>query len=188
MSRLGRLTARAQDRVQQYLKPGDLAIDATVGNGYDTCFLAKQVGEEGLVFGFDIQQQALIESRSRLEATGLAEQVILISGSHENMAEQIPAELRGKFKAVMFNLGYLPGSDKSTVTRAQTTLPAISQALDYLAPGGIMTILAYRGHEGGSLETEMVDKLLSRLDKHGYRVEREESPGPVLYTVLVGQA
>ncbi|MFL6518354.1 MAG: rRNA methyltransferase, partial [Bacillus sp. (in: firmicutes)] len=32
------------------VKPGDVVIDATVGNGYDSVFLAELVGESGQVF------------------------------------------------------------------------------------------------------------------------------------------
>lgn len=41
------------------LSTGGLAIDATVGTGADTLFLAKAAGPRGGVYGFDIQPQAL---------------------------------------------------------------------------------------------------------------------------------
>jgi len=50
----------AAERIQ----PGDAVIDATVGNGVDTAFLAKAVGPKGVVYGFDIQQAASLPSCS----------------------------------------------------------------------------------------------------------------------------
>ena len=40
---------------------GDTVIDATVGNGHDTIILAHLVGDQGKVFGFDIQEQAIVK-------------------------------------------------------------------------------------------------------------------------------
>lgn len=37
---------------------GDIVVDATMGNGHDTQFLAELVGENGHVYAFDIQESA----------------------------------------------------------------------------------------------------------------------------------
>ena len=56
------LTEQAHNIIRKHLKVGGIAIDATVGNGHDTLFLAKQVETQGLVFGFDIQKQKIIHN------------------------------------------------------------------------------------------------------------------------------
>lgn len=170
-----RLTAMAQAAVAELLAPGMPAIDATVGNGHDTLFLARQVGATGQVYGFDLQARALAAASARLLAAGVADRVCLIRAGHETMAEHLPATLQGRVQAIMFNLGYLPGSDRQCITRATSTLPALRQALGWLAPGGLLTVLAYRGHAGGAEEADAVAHWLQGLEPSGYRVDRQYS-------------
>ncbi|PKM83992.1 MAG: SAM-dependent methyltransferase, partial [Firmicutes bacterium HGW-Firmicutes-13] len=99
------------------VKDGDLAVDATAGNGYDTVFLAKLVGEKGKVFSFDIQDQAIAKTKENLLKNELLDRVQLIQDGHENMTSYV----NDRISAVMFNLGYLPGSDHQVVTKPQTT-------------------------------------------------------------------
>ena len=174
-----RLTHKAHVIVSRYLKEGDLAVDATAGNGYDTVFLAQQVGDGGRVFAFDIQEQALRATAARLEQSGLGSRVELIHCGHEQMAATLPPHSHGRIQAVMFNLGYLPGSDKSTVTRVEHSLPALEQARRLLAPGGIISVLAYRGHPGGLEESLAMKDALATL-AGGLQLSILESPGPVL--------
>ena len=53
--------------IRTQIKPGDLCIDATMGNGHDTLFLSQLAGPSGFVLAFDIQQAAL-DSRTMEEA------------------------------------------------------------------------------------------------------------------------
>ena len=177
------LTQMAQDQIKRQLQPGQTAIDATTGNGHDTVFLATLVGSSGMVFGFDIQEQALTHTRQRLVAAGLEKRVTLIQDGHENMLSHIPPRARGNISAVMFNLGYLPNSDKHTITRPDTTLAAIESAARILAAGGVMTIQVYRGHAGGQAEGEAIERLLGSMDKEQFRIVLHASAGPRLYVV-----
>ena len=52
-----------------HLKPGDRAVDFTMGNGYDTVFLSQTVGETGEVFAFDIQPAALRHTAENLRTS-----------------------------------------------------------------------------------------------------------------------
>lgn len=158
------LPETAHRLIEKRLQNGDSAIDATLGNGHDTLFLARQVGTEGHVYGFDVQLQALESTRARLTQAGLSANITLFHASHADMASFIPPEQQGRIQAVVFNLGYLPGSDKTIITRAESTLTALSAACGMLAPAGVMTILAYPGHAGGDLETEQVHQWLERLE------------------------
>ena len=96
-------------------------VDATAGNGHDTLFLAQQVGTDGKVYSFDVQQEAIGMTRSRLEEAQLSDRVIMCETGHENLEEVIRALHLGNVSVIMFNLGYLPGGDHSITTLNETT-------------------------------------------------------------------
>ncbi|KPV40237.1 hypothetical protein AN478_08960 [Thiohalorhabdus denitrificans] len=147
---------RAHRAAAACLYPGAWAVDATVGNGHDTLFLAREVGPQGRVDGVDSQAAALAGARRRLETAGALERVRLHHGGHEDLLRLLPDEARGRVGAVLFNLGYLPGGDKAVITRAETTLAALEAAVALLAPEGRIVLVAYPGHPGGAEECEAV--------------------------------
>lgn len=180
------LTRRAHDRVGRVLETGGRAVDATAGNGHDTRFLARQVGPQGHIWAFDIQSAAIAACRERLREQELAQRVTLHQAGHERMAELLPDRARGRLRAVMFNLGYLPGSDKRVTTQPDTTRTALNTALEWLHPDGLISILVYRGHAGGMAEAEAVADWLAGLEASGAGYERHggTAPGaPILYLV-----
>lgn len=142
------ITELAQKQVAEIVREGDIAVDATAGNGRDTLFLARLVGSCGQVYAFDIQQEALDRTAALLNQNDLAKRVILIRAGHESMETYIA----GPVAAVMFNLGYLPGGDHSIVTRPESTLRAFAAALSLLSPGGLVTLVLYPGHVPGEKE------------------------------------
>ncbi|MBT8439420.1 MAG: methyltransferase domain-containing protein [Gammaproteobacteria bacterium] len=150
------LTRQVQNELSKFLAEGSIAIDATAGNGHDTAFLAEQTGDCGHVYAFDIQHQAIENTRNRLQELKLEQHVTLIKDSHEYLQTHIPANYQGQISVVMFNLGYLPGSDKHCVTSTESTLKALNQAISQLKPGGALSIMLYPGHEGGQEETNAV--------------------------------
>jgi SAM-dependent methyltransferase len=170
--------------LRQTLKPGDWVVDSTVGNGYDTLWLAQIVGPSGRVFGFDVQAVALAEASRRVD--GLP-QVMLFHAGHERMVAHLPAEAKGRLAAVMFNLGFLPGADKAVITRAETTLTALHQALDDLAVGGQITLVLYPGHNGGDDEAAAVrswaERLPGRFTAAQYGWINTVRPGPELLVI-----
>ena len=177
------LTTSAQEAVEKVLQPGDSAIDATVGNGFDTTFLSRTVGESGLVIGFDVQETALHSTSRRLESEGL-KNVELYHQGHETIGRTVA---KSTVSAVMFNLGFLPRHDHSVITEPQTSTVAISAALGTLRPGGVMTVLTYRGHEGGAEEYAAVERLLLS-ESEAYDLQRidsvpEKTTSPVLFIV-----
>jgi predicted methyltransferase len=148
-----RFTERAHETVRDVIRPGETVVDATVGNGHDTLLLAQTVGAEGMVYGFDVQEEALHATRRRLLEAGIGEgRVRLIQAGHEEMADHV----RGPVGAVMFNLGYLPGGDHARTTRVPTTLCALQQAISLLRRGGVISVVCYRGHPGGMEEAAAV--------------------------------
>ncbi|MCF6249940.1 MAG: 16S rRNA (cytosine(1402)-N(4))-methyltransferase [Methylococcaceae bacterium] len=162
------LTTQAHHILLNYLNTGDITIDATVGNGHDTLFLARQVGKQGFVFGFDVQQQAIISTKSRLQSEDFIDNVELIHACHSTIEHAIPPQYHGIIKAIMFNLGYLPGGDKRIISKTDSTLAAIQQSITLLAPTGIITITAYPGHSGGELETEIIKQWFEQLSPKHY--------------------
>ena len=162
----------AHNLIRDVLCPGDIAIDATVGNGHDTLFLVEQVSPSGRVFGFDIQQTAIESTRAKASArcNMLPENLTLIHASHADMAEKIPAHYHGNFSAIMFNLGYLPGGDKSIITRTDSTITALNGANRMLSSNGIITIMAYPGHPGGDLETDQVKSWCKQLGEDQFKI------------------
>jgi predicted methyltransferase len=161
------LTDVAQQLVRRTLQPGDIAIDATAGNGHDTRFLASVVGATGMVYGFDIQPQALERTAQALRDADFSG-VQLVLRDHAEMLRAIPGDLHGRISAVMFNLGYLPGGNKALTTRVESTVTAIRSSLTLLRPGGIITIIAYPGHPGGDDETAAVEAELLGLERTSY--------------------
>ena len=156
----------AHNLISEALHPGDIAVDATVGNGHDTAFLMEQVSPSGRVFGFDIQQSAIALTSMKVAS----EYLTLIQASHALMDEKIPTQHHGNISAIMFNLGYLPGGDKSIITQTASTLPALTVACGLLADDGIITVMAYPGHSGGDVETGQVDDWCKQLDTKQFDV------------------
>lgn len=155
-----RATELAHLILRQSLKPGDVVVDATVGNGHDTLFLAERVGPQGRVFGFDIQETALAEAARRLEAHP---QATLIHAGHEKLTEHLPTDEQDQLAAVMFNLGYLPGGNKDIITHTETTLIALKQALTHLRVHGLVTLVLYSGHPGGEQEATALHAYIQNL-------------------------
>lgn len=149
----------AHDWVRSAVRPGGRVADATAGNGRDTLFLAELVGEEGMVYAFDIQPGAVDATRRAAETAELLDRVALHACSHARLPEFVPRGL----EAVMFNLGYLPGGDRNITTTIEETLPALDAAFELLGPGGIMTVMCYPGHDGGRDECAAVELVWSKL-------------------------
>ena len=172
------LLSQAQHRLASRLYDGAIVIDATLGNGYDTVFLAQHVAPNGLVYGFDIQSAAILSTHTRLLQAGLREQCSLHMDSHADMASLIPLHHHGNIAAIMFNLGYLPGANKQIITQTETTLAALNAALTLMAPSGLITILAYPGHQGGDTETAAIEQWCATLDSHSFTFTMQCSNTP----------
>lgn len=154
---------KADDFSQLYL------CDFTMGNGNDTLFMSRLAAQYGInVYAFDIQAAALESTSAFLKKNGAAENYILINDSHSRLDEYVPQE--GQMACGMFNLGYLPGGDKSVTTLRSTTLEAIQKAVDRLTVGGVLTVTIYPGHPEGKIEGELIEKYLSSLSNHDFNV------------------
>ncbi|MDU3336575.1 class I SAM-dependent methyltransferase [Paraclostridium bifermentans] len=152
--------------LEDVINEGDIVIDATMGNGYDTKYLAEKVGESGLVYSFDVQEEAIKSTKKRLEKAELIDRVNLILDGHQNMDRYVNEEV----SCVMFNLGYLPRAKHQVITKPETTLEAIKKSLELLKPNGVVSIAIYTGHEGGMEECDEVFDYVSKLDQSEYSV------------------
>lgn len=155
----------AAELVTKALYDGAIAVDATLGNGHDTLRLCEMVGPTGHVYGFDIQETAVANSRARLEAAGLEERATLITDGHQNMLAHIPEETAD---AVLFNLGWLPGAEHGVTTLVPTTLQAVEAALTVLKEDGLLTICVYPGHAEGARERDALIEWAKHLDGTRY--------------------
>ena len=149
----------AHDFLAQVITQEDIVVDATMGNGYDTLFLARLAKQ---VYAFDIQEQALEKTSQRLLEAGLTNVELILQG-HETV-DQFVREV----KAAIFNLGYLPSADKSIITQPQTTLEALDKLCHMLVKGGRIAIMIYYGHEGGDIEKDAVMDFVSQLPQQEY--------------------
>ena len=156
----------AADYMMRTIRQGDAVVDATMGNGKDTLFLCELVGETGHVYAFDVQRKAVERTRERVKEAGFEARTTLLLAGHETMDEHIKEPVQ----AVMFNLGWLPGAEHIVTTQTETTLRAVQAALDLIAPGGIVTVCVYPGHEEGTRELEALKKYVSGLSVRMYNV------------------
>ena len=170
-------------------------LDATLGQGKDSFYLAEIALENPSspfhqnrkLFAVDIQKQSLDAARLMLEK-GLPQQVMqkisLIQSCHSdlNFSAMSPLTL------IVYNLGYLPGGDKSITTQTATTQKSIELALDVVSDGGMITITCYPGHDEGKNELIMLCDYLWNLPKKKWSVThlqfaKETSSAPTLWVI-----
>lgn len=173
---------------KRVVQPGDILIDATCGNGHDTLFLAHL--SPRLLYGFDIQPEALETTQKRLEGLLSQDQLRLIQGCHS----QFPKEIQpGSVRLLVYNLGYLPGGNKAITTRTRSTLESLQQSLTLLMFGGLISLTCYPGHDEGAREEAALVDFITQLDKevwsatHQRWLNRRYSPSLLLLQKLQEQ-
>lgn len=151
----------AHEFLKRSVKPGALCIDATAGRGRDTALLCRLTGMQGRVLAFDIQEDAVRQTRALLAREGLAAEVI--QDSHENLMQYAAP---GSVDCIVFNFGRLPGGDPQIFTRAASSIAAIDAGLILLKPGGVMSLSIYYGGANGCAERDAILAHLAELDEH----------------------
>ena len=159
----------SQHLLQKQIHPQAKIIDATIGNGNDTAFIANLLGPKGKLFGFDIQQTAIDQNKTRLEELKPACEITLFKQSHASMIDVL-ADVTGQIDAIIFNLGYLPHADETITTTLPSTYTAILQSLCLLKPKGLLIIVAYKGHAAGQTEFQALGKLFAHAHPSHYYV------------------
>lgn len=153
--------------IRQQVQPGDLCIDATMGNGQDTAFLCRLVGESGHVLAFDIQETALENTKKRLVQQKIPDNYTLILQSHTDMDTHAEPD---SISCITFNFGYLPGGDHTKATQAGSSITAIEKGLSLLKKGGLMSLCIYSGGDTGFEERDAILDYIRTLDPRRYLV------------------
>ena len=175
-----RPTEIAHTILRDAIREGDLVVDATAGNGHDTVFLAQCVGETGQVMAYDIQAQAIASAQLAVAQQGFSDRVQWHQKSHSTMADDLTPE---SARAIVFNLGYLPGDNHQVTTETQETLKALAAATTVLQAGGCLSILCYPGHEEGAGEAQQVEAWITQLPRWRvakYAMLSTKNPAPFL--------
>ncbi len=163
------VTEWCRSLIRTQVNPGDLCIDATMGNGHDTLFLSQLAGPSGQVLAFDIQQAALDATRALLDGQTdpTLAPVQLLLDSHAHMASYADP---GTVSCIVFNLGYLPSGDHSIATHKESTIAALEQGLALLKTGGCISLCIYSGGDSGFEERDGVLEYLKGLDPRRFLV------------------
>lgn len=149
---------------KNFLKKTDNAIDATCGNGHDLLFLTEII-DEGTLFAFDIQKEA-IENSKKLLAQNSVTNVCFYHNSHNNFSM-----IKCPIHLIVYNLGYLPGGNKTITTEVNETLKSVKEGLAKVAPHcGAISITAYPGHTEGKKEEDALLLFLATLPPDAWEV------------------
>lgn len=151
----------AHDLLKETVQTGDIVVDATLGNGNDSLFLSELVGDKGKVYSFDIQKEA-IENSMMLFKDNHVHNVHCILSGHEHAKNELLNRGIKEIDGVIFNLGYLPGSNQEVTTHGETTLKAINDLFEILKKDKYIVLVVYPGHKEGELEKQY---LLQELNK-----------------------
>ncbi len=171
-------TALVMDIVSSYINEGDFVMDCTMGNGNDTLSLARLTGaadgaEGALVYALDVQDRALEKTSELLAENGIdapeSKGIHLVKDSHVNLAEYVK-EAGRQPSAIVFNLGFMPGQDKSILTSIDTTMQAVEAALDNIMEDGIISVVTYCGHPEGREEHDKLIEYFTALPSKRYHV------------------
>ncbi len=165
-----------------------VVVDATCGNGQDTLLLAKLfiTADSGWLYACDIQAAAIEKTKKRLADeldSKIVERITLEQRSHVTF----PNELKQKRpKLFVYNLGYLPGSDKTQTTRCDTTRESLLQACELVDEGGLISVTCYPGHPEGAREEAMLTEWCQQLSPKEWScswtrwINRKASPSLLL--------
>ncbi|MES2198960.1 MAG: class I SAM-dependent methyltransferase [Chlamydiota bacterium] len=149
---------------ESLLDEGDGVIDATCGNGKDSLTLSRYLQEkkDTSLLCFDIQEKAIETTKNLIleENPNFFPFVQFQLGSHEHLF--LPKSQ--KLKLVVYNLGYLPGGDKSLTTQVSSTLSSVQKALELLTSGGVISLTCYPGHKEGAKEEKELIEFSASLD------------------------
>lgn len=157
--------------IRDHVQPGDICIDATMGNGNDTLLLSQLAGETGKVLAFDIQEMALVNTRKRLTDSSAPENYTLLLESHTKISKYAD---ENTISCIVFNFGYLPGGDHAKATLAANSISAMEQGLRLLKKDGMMSLCIYSGGDSGFEERDAILTWLKTLDSRKYLVIKSD--------------
>lgn len=170
------------------LKCGDIAIDATCGNGHDTEYLSSLIlsPNSGMLYALDIQDQALESAKKMIQnkfPQSIHERIHFLKQCHSSFPKEI---VKKSVQLIVYNLGYLPGGNKEITTIGNTTLKSIENSLELISDTGAICITCYPGHPAGAIEEQLVIEFVGKLDYkqwiccHHRFINRDKSPSLIL--------
>jgi len=151
--------------LKNYIKNDMIIADMTLGNGYDSCNILSYLNGTGFLYALDIQDLAINKSMENLKKINY-NNYKLIKDSHINFDKYIKEEI----DLAIFNLGYLPGGDKSITTKSEDVLICIEKLLVKLKNNGLVLLTLYPGHKNGADEKEYLEKYFKILNQKNFNV------------------
>ncbi|MBG9988451.1 class I SAM-dependent methyltransferase [Aerococcaceae bacterium DSM 111176] len=142
-------------------------IDGTTGNGNDIHRIVSNKHFKGHAYGFDIQEQAILNTQNKLEDID-SNRYTLINDSHANINKYIKSNVT--IHGAIFNLGYLPGGDHSITTQGESTLKSVEFISNQLVKGGQIILVVYSGHDSGKVESDQILNALSEYSQDEFQV------------------
>lgn len=141
-------------------------IDATCGMGNDSLFMANLLNNNGKLVCYDIQKIAINTTKDLLDSNNF-NNVIYHLSSHECFIEQ-DADL------IIYNLGYLPTTDKKITTHVESTIKSIKNAIEITSQKDdyLIIIVVYPGHSEGKIESETIDNFVYNLPSKDFLVSK----------------
>mgnify|MGYP006277399179 CR=1 FL=1 len=150
----------------KFIENNQVFVDATCGNGNDTIFLADNVSSGGKIYAFDIQKEAIEITKNKFKKSKYNNDIEYINDGHEKIDKYISEKVDG----IIYNLGYLPGSEHNIKTEKDTTIKSLEKAVDIIDDNGLIVIVIYTEHEGGELEKEAILDYTTNLDYKTFNV------------------
>ena len=177
MQRLPAITSIAHWYLRNLLPQNARVVDATCGNGHDSALLAELVAPNGFLLSIDIQPEAIQTTSQRLSNTNVPPAAwTCMRADHRDLPLILPPQLQSGLDAVVFNLGYLPGGQK-TITTARSSLDALKRTLPLLKPHGFLVITSYPGFEEGLAEHDAIAEWLHQKASSGHDLHHLVSEG-----------
>lgn len=173
MSKQSQITHWYHEIIRSQAEREGFYIDATMGKGNDTKLLCELAKDQGRIFAFDIQKEALEETEKMLNGYEIGRKMYedgriqLILDGHEHMEMYAKSETAD---VICFNFGYLPGGDHRIATKVETSVEAIKKGLKILKRGGMMSLCIYSGGDTGFEEKDAILEYLRSLPAREYTV------------------
>lgn len=146
--------------LKKHLNNESIVVDATCGNGKDSLYILRNFSPQKL-YCFDIQNQAIKNTTTLLQEHNInTADIHFINDCHS----KIDLYVKESPNIILYNLGYLPGSDKRITTEKNTTLESLRKAFQMIKPNGLISITCYPGHEEGKEEQIAIFSVIQWLD------------------------
>lgn len=158
---------RTKDLVRKILieegKKKGIVLDMTCGKGHDSKFILENLSPQK-VYAFDVQEMSKEKTKETLGA--FPENFEFILDNHKNLDLYVKEEI----DLAIFNLGYLPSSDKTITTNYKDVIEALEKILKISSKNSMIILTFYPGHPAGKEESIHVEAYLRDLPQKEYSI------------------